>query len=871
MEDTEIQHVKKACELSEYLYTKYVCPQLETIIDEEKVISHSKLSQRIIRAASDKKYLKGHDPDIVDTCYDPIIQSGGNYNLRFKTISDDSNIHFGFIICNLGMRYRGYCSNIARTLMITPTEEQKEIYKFLLKVEEQIFKLLVDGAQLNNVYDETVEFVKKNRPELVDKLTKNFGFRTGKEFRDGTMVIGPKTMNTAKKKMVFIITVGFQGLTNEAATDPKAKLYALLLSDTVLVNEGSPATPLTSMRRDLEKTTILLKEGEDDADNEDQDDDGEDITESLTRNTRNIIPNKLRSDITNEEKRKQHQRELLIRLNEAAKARLAKKTGSTTEEKVRKSASSYKSLSAFPRTEPEVRELKIFVDKKNETVILPIFGLPVPFHISTIKNISQSVEGDYTYLRINFFHPGSTLEKGCVFSNPDATFLKELTYRSSNIKEPGEINPPSANLSSSFSFIKAVQKEFKNREAEERELEGVVKQDTLILSQRACPKLKDLFIRPNIYTKRISGALEAHVNGFRFTSIRGDKVDILYNNIRHAIYQPCDGEMIILLHFNLKNPIMINKKKHDDIQFYTEVGEITTDLGRRQHMHDRDDYAAEQAERELRTKLKHAFKSFCDKVDVCSKNEVSFEEPLRELGFHGVPGKSNVFLQPTGSCLVNLTDWPPFVITLSDIELVHCERVSFHLKAFDMVIIFKDYNRKVANIGSVPMQKLDQVRSWLDRCDIKYTEGVQTLHWAKIMKTIVKDPDGFFADNGWAFLDNDAASDEEQEGEEETDDDGYEPEESEEEDEDESDFSEEEEDDASDEESGSEDLGSSEESGKDWSDLEAEAERADRNHREFEDDYSNKKKKPQLAHSSKQSNGTKRKSGHDHGSSKKRR
>ncbi len=50
-------------------------------------------------------------------------------------------------------------------------------------------------------------------------------------------------------------------------------------------------------------------------------------------------------------------------------------------------------------------------DKKYETVILPIFGVPVPFHIAVIKNISQSVEGDYTYLRINFFHPGNNLMK----------------------------------------------------------------------------------------------------------------------------------------------------------------------------------------------------------------------------------------------------------------------------------------------------------------------------------------------------------------------------------------------------------------------------------------------------------------------------
>ena len=63
-----------------------------------------------------------------------------------------------------------------------------------------------------------------------------------------------------------------------------------------------------------------------------------------------------------------------------------------------------------------------------------------------------------------------------------------------------------------------------------------------------------------------------------------------------------------------QNPILFGKKKQQDVQFYTEVGEITTDLGKHQHMHDRDDLAAEQAERELRGKLKQAFKGFCDKV-----------------------------------------------------------------------------------------------------------------------------------------------------------------------------------------------------------------------------------------------------------------
>jgi nucleosome binding factor SPN SPT16 subunit len=90
------------------------------------------------------------------------------------------------------------------------------------------------------------------------------------------------------------------------------------------------------------------------------------------------------------------------------------------------------------------------------------------------------------------------------------------------------------------------------------------------------------------------------------------------------------------------------------------VGEITTDLDKHQHMHDRDDLAGEQAEGELRHKLKSAFKSFCDNVNIVTKQEVDFDTPYRDLGFPGAPFRSTVLLQPTSGCLVNLTEWVRF-------------------------------------------------------------------------------------------------------------------------------------------------------------------------------------------------------------------
>lgn len=73
-----------------------------------------------------------------------------------------------------------------------------------------------------------------------------------------------------------------------------------------------------------------------------------------------------------------------------------------------------------------------------------------------------------------------------------------------------------------------------------------------------------------------------------------------------------------------------------------------TDLGRAQHMHDRDDLMAEQAERELRAKLDNAFDTFCKKMEALPQCRFHFEKPFRELGSVWPQGnKKNFFFRKT--------------------------------------------------------------------------------------------------------------------------------------------------------------------------------------------------------------------------------
>jgi hypothetical protein len=109
------------------------------------------------------------------------------------------------------------------------------------------------------------------------------------------------------------------------------------------------------------------------------------------------------------------------------------------------------------------------------------------------------------------------------------------TYRASNNKEPGETVAPSSNLNSAFRLIKEVQKKFKTREAEEKEKEDLVQQASLIISHnKANPKLKDLFIRPNIMTKRMTGELRLG----RFFFFFEEKAVQLFFSLSTAYRQP---------------------------------------------------------------------------------------------------------------------------------------------------------------------------------------------------------------------------------------------------------------------------------------------------------------------------------------------
>ncbi|VDN22788.1 unnamed protein product [Gongylonema pulchrum] len=128
------------------------------------IVDQSKVQQRLA------------DNHSVEACYTPIIQSGGDYTLKLSAESNDKLLHYGTIICSLGARYQGYCSNLSRTMFVDPPKQFEEIYESMLVIENAVIESLKPGRKLCEAYAAGLEVV-NGKPELSDRLIKNnFGF-----------------------------------------------------------------------------------------------------------------------------------------------------------------------------------------------------------------------------------------------------------------------------------------------------------------------------------------------------------------------------------------------------------------------------------------------------------------------------------------------------------------------------------------------------------------------------------------------------------------------------------------------------------------------------------------------------------------------
>jgi len=463
---------------------EFFVEEMSEILDGEKKVTHKELAERIDKKIDDAKFFQNlksklpadFDASQLDWIYGPLVQSGGIYDLKLTAQSDTNALHAGTIIAGLGLRYKSYCSIVARTYLVDPNESQESNYKLLLSIHEAVMKDAREGVPVKDLYNKALGIIKTKKPEMEKHFLKVAGGGIGIETRDNTLNINSKNVRTLQDGMTLCISTGFADLQNPDPQDKKSKVYSLLVSDTIRIRrDQDPANFTSSAPSDLGSTSFFFKDDEEEEQAQKSKNKKDPKVGAVAAS--NITKTKLRAERTTqsnegaEAKRREHQRELAQRKQQEGKAQYSQAMGTENgvAQKKFKKFESYKRDNQFPS---RVKDLMIVVDSKAATVVLPILGRPVPFHINTIKNASKSDEGEFAYLRINFLSPGQGVGRkdDQPFEDATAHFVRSLTFRSKDGDRMQDIAQQ----------ITELRKNSVRREQEKKELEDVVEQDKLV-------------------------------------------------------------------------------------------------------------------------------------------------------------------------------------------------------------------------------------------------------------------------------------------------------------------------------------------------------------------------------------------------------
>lgn len=179
----------------------------------------------------------------------------------------------------------------------------------------------------------------------------------------------------------------------------------------------------------------------------------------------------------------------------------------------------------------KIRPGQLYVDQEHDTVLVPVKPhVFAPFHISTIKNVSTQATGNFVFLRLNFFVPGSSAMTFPNSQGENPVFMKELTLKNSAQN--------SKHLTDAYKQIQDLIKAAKSREQDEKNgvAEVALAQEELQLIKGRKDQLENLVIRPNIVGKRTLGTLDLHQNGVRYSSTKGHRIDLTFRNVKHAFF-----------------------------------------------------------------------------------------------------------------------------------------------------------------------------------------------------------------------------------------------------------------------------------------------------------------------------------------------
>ena len=414
---------------------------------------------------------------------------------------------------------------------------------------------------------------------------------------------------------------------------------------------------------------------------------------------------------------------------------------------------------------------RIILDENKEVLLLPLGGRLVPISISFLKTVALTEAAGSSYLRLIFLpipltfravQPERGYDNKFLEAITDLASVKELTFKSTNMSRLADI----------YNTLRAFIKNKKAQIKENIAKATLIKQKKLLLSRDPIA-LRDVQIRPSLSTRRKTiGRLELHSNGFRFTDNWGARLDILFENISFAVFQPAlNSECNILLHFQLREEQLVHKKRTEWLQIFFDTSTASIDLSKTSRFADED-------ESRKRKRFSVRFSNFVNAAEQSHRNwlveqnkmpsQSWFDEPHKDLLIMGNISRSMTPVFLSGEAIYALNDNSPLVIMLSEVRMAYLERMVEGIRSLDVSIVFHDLTKDPIRISSIDKIEAEKVKYYFEQAGITVLEGHVNLDWKTLMGQIRADPKDFVDQGGWKFLVIEGEEDEEYEPKEDS-------------------------------------------------------------------------------------------------------
>ncbi|MFQ5919722.1 MAG: M24 family metallopeptidase [Thermoplasmata archaeon] len=138
--------------------------------------------------------------------FPPIVASGSNAALPHHATADRRLRDGDFLLIDFGARYRGYASDVTRTMVLgRPEEKQRRMYEVVLEAQQAAMDAMKPGADGKAIYEVARDLI--DATEFKGRFTHGLGHTIGLAVHDGAGM-GNLPGTTLEKGMAMTVEPG---------------------------------------------------------------------------------------------------------------------------------------------------------------------------------------------------------------------------------------------------------------------------------------------------------------------------------------------------------------------------------------------------------------------------------------------------------------------------------------------------------------------------------------------------------------------------------------------------------------------------------------------------------------------------------------